>query len=117
MLYVFTRSGYAVVIVKLREAYKTIDDKIEELTNRIDTYPFKERYNNMMATVNIKVDVSKINTCTVQSKGFFTSPLTPPDNCFEPPAIPLTCPSQTHCESATVVVYVFVSSPEPKAHR
>ena len=57
-------------IVKLREAYKTIDDKIEELTNKIDTYPFKERYNNMMATVNNKVDVSETkNTITADSHG------------------------------------------------
>ena len=49
-------------IVKLREAYKTIDDKIEELTNKIDAYPFKERYNNMMAAVNNKVDVSRRKT-------------------------------------------------------
>ena len=58
LLLFVTRSGYAVAIVRLREAYKTIDDKIEELTNKIDTYPFRERYNNMMNTVNTKVDVS-----------------------------------------------------------
>ena len=44
--------------MELRKAYTTIDEKIQELTNKIDTYPIQERYNNMMTTFNNKVDVS-----------------------------------------------------------
>ena len=35
--------------VKLREAYSVMDEKFEELTNKIDSYLFKDHYNDMCA--------------------------------------------------------------------
>ena len=40
---------------------------------------------------------------TVQSRDFFTSPLTPAENCSEPPAISLTCLPRTHRGPAAVL--------------
>jgi hypothetical protein len=52
------RAGYSAVISKMEVAYTKTQDAMEELSNRIDQYQFKERYNTMMNTVSEKIKVS-----------------------------------------------------------
>ncbi|XP_053394173.1 apolipophorins-like [Mercenaria mercenaria] len=53
-------AGYSVAISKMNIAYTKAKETIEELTNKIDVYPFKERYNAMMKTISEKVKAGEV---------------------------------------------------------
>lgn len=48
-------AGYTVSIAKMTTAYTKTQEYIDELAKKIDMYPFKERYNELMNTISEKV--------------------------------------------------------------
>ncbi|KAL4235628.1 hypothetical protein ACF0H5_004023 [Mactra antiquata] len=48
-------TGYSVTIERMRAAHSNVEEKLQELTNKLEKYNFKENYDKMVKIVNSKV--------------------------------------------------------------